>query len=835
MIPEAKVPAFTEAMRMVRVRILLVLAWTTVAACLLQPHAASAQVGEGIVLFRDGFKIAGKVLQDRKTERDDPSGTFYSMPTGFIFMDDAAHRIYFSPGQIEQTIKLPTGELDKDHQRLAYDLVTPPKTIPYSHWQFKSLPAFDKKWERTVVVTVTDNAGVRDSKFHQRVIMLTPRFMFIQSLDRKWDMWFFTKEMGADAVSKLVTDFYDYRKMFKDQTGEEKEFMLARFLQQAGFLEAAQKHVDSLLKTSTDAEHKKLIAGLGLIIAEEKAKLFANEVDALAQGKQHTQIVEKLRDYDRLGMVKDLPEKDQIAIVDLKNRYQTDTEKLGKLRKLFKDMMARNPSPRGYWLNCLDTIDEELNFDTLERLDTFSAFAEQHLRQVAQGTKPAQSVEQVLSLAVTGWHLGNIAAEPDVKLAQKLWKSRAFFVDTMKTDSAPARASAVEKWEKETGFPIDVVARLIQHLPPPNAYKKKMTTEPIDLDLELPDNAEGAYRVQLPPDYHHGRPYPVLILLHGRELPELLVRRWTELAAQNGFITMAPRWIRPASPKPWGFTATEHVFIENCIKDMKRRFNVDSDRVFLYGWDMGGDIAWDFGLGHPDLFAGVLPMCGIPRLFAAKYWPNAQYLPLFIVDGDKSGPGPVATREMMKDFIRCNFPAYYFEYKGRASELYWADFETMMNWMSPKRRVFPTKALGTYNPTGGDSEEFKSLRQSDKHFYWLSSDELQNEHTQDYTKWDKTRSPARFQGNIVVSNELDPKGNARIVTQISVRVLGLKQLSIWLSPAMVDFTKPIQIRINGQSLGQPKLVTPSVVTMLDEHFKNVDRQRLFYAKIDVKP
>jgi hypothetical protein len=190
---------------------------------------------------------------------------------------------------------------------------------------------------------------------------------------------------------------------------------------------------------------------------------------------------------------------------------------------------------------------------------------------------------------------------------------------------------------------------------------------------------------------------------------------------------------------------------------------------------------------------------------------------------------------MFKDFIRCNFPAYYFEYKGRANELYTVDFDSMMRWMSAKRRVFPNKTLGTYNSSGGNGEEFKSLRQSDTHFYWLSADELKPEYTQDYTNWDKTRSPARFQGNITVSNEAGPKGEARIVSQINLRFQGQKQLTVWLSPAMVDFTKPIQLRVNGQMVGQPRMVPTSVPLMLDEHFKNVDRQRLFYAKMDVKP
>ena len=800
---------------------------------ILVPVAAWAQgVGEGIVIFKDGFRIVGKVGQDRKTEID--SGVHYSMPSGSIYMDDAIHRIYFSAGQVQETIKLSPADIDKDHQRLVYDIVTPPKVIPFPAWQFKEVPKFDKKWERTLKLEVKGSNGPRIAEMRQRIIILTPRFMFVQTLDRPWDMWFATKELGVAELSKLVTDFYDYRKMFKDQTSEEKEFMLARFLQQAGHLEVAQKHIDSLLLTSKNEEHKKIIAALADLIARDKAKIFADEVETLAAGKQHREVQEKLLAYERLDISKYVPAKFPETVVDLKNRYGADNAKIEKVRKAVKEMMALGPKPRGYWLNCLDTIEEEVNSDTVDRLDTFVTFAEQHQRQVAQGAKPAQSVEQVLSLAITGWHLGNIASEPDVKLAEKLWKSRAFFAEYMKIDNPAARTSAAEAWAKETEFPIDLVARLLQHLPPPNAYKK-LSAESIDLDIDLPEGGEGSYRIKLPPDYHHARPHPVLILMHGREMPELLMQRWQTLAAQNGFILMAPRWLKPAAPAPWGFTPKEHTYVLNCIKDMKRRFNVDSDQVFLYGWDMGGDIAWDFGLAHPDLFAGVLPMCGTPRIFSTKYWPNAQHLPLYAVDGDRSGAGPFATKEMMKDFIRCNFPAYYFEYKGRANELYWVDFDTMMRWMSPKHRIFPTKQLGTYNSSGGSSEEFKSHRQTDNHFYWLSSDEIKEENTQDYAKWEKTRSPARFQGTIGVQNELGPKGNARIVTQINLRSLGLKQLTVWLSPAMVDFSKPIQLHVNGQKVGLPTMRTPSIALMLDEHFRNVDRQRLFYAKIDLRP
>ena len=50
------------------------------------------------------------------------------------------------------------------------------------------------------------------------------------------------------------------------------------------------------------------------------------------------------------------------------------------------------------------------------------------------------------------------------------------------------------------------------------------------------------------------------------------------------------------------------VFGECYLRDAMRRFSIDSDRVFLSGHSIGGDAAWDIGLAHPDLWAGVIPI-----------------------------------------------------------------------------------------------------------------------------------------------------------------------------------------------------------------------------------
>ena len=69
--------------------------------------------------------------------------------------------------------------------------------------------------------------------------------------------------------------------------------------------------------------------------------------------------------------------------------------------------------------------------------------------------------------------------------------------------------------------------------------------------------------------------------------------------------------------------------------------------------------------------------------------------------------------------------------------------------------------------------------------------------------------------------------------QIIVNVRGLKQLTVWLSRDMVDFTKPVTVRVNGGILWNNRRVTPSLATLMEDFYERRDRQRLFLAKIDL--
>src|SRR5690606_14671279 len=87
---------------------------------------------------------------------------------------------------------------------------------------------------------------------------------------------------------------------------------------------------------------------------------------------------------------------------------------------------------------------------------------------------------------------------------------------------------------------MDQLSRMIQMLPPPR-MPEKTSSEVTEREIGLLDSSGGSYLVQLPPEYHPYRSYPVLVVLHGaREDAKTMLGRFTELAARNGYILAAP-------------------------------------------------------------------------------------------------------------------------------------------------------------------------------------------------------------------------------------------------------------------------------------------------------
>src|SRR5262249_9094835 len=158
-----------------------------------------------------------------------------------------------------------------------------------------------------------------------------------------------------------------------------------------------------------------------------------------------------------------------------------------------------------------------------------------------------------------------------------------------------------------------------------------------------------------------------LIVMHDqRGKPQELLTRWSDQAARHGYLLAAPELGRGL--QGYGYTSEEHRAVLDVLADLKRHFQVDSDRVFLSGCGDGADMAYDVGLSHPDLFAGVVPVSGAPHKYAVDYRNNGQYLPFLAVCGDMAGPAQSAALRQFRTWITRSFPMTYVLYKGRGAE-----------------------------------------------------------------------------------------------------------------------------------------------------------------------
>jgi pimeloyl-ACP methyl ester carboxylesterase len=793
------------------------------------PGLAPAQMPkvEAIVMLKDGFYFRGIVVEQKDFFVDPASGQPIPIPKGFLYVDDHARRIHFDHSQVQEVIPLTAAEL-AGQMRLERYFFPKRRDVILPTWQFDDVTAWDAKWYRTV--TVNTNFGSKYLKLDQRIGVMTPQYAQAMTVGYNWEPCFLTPEFGPDMGRRLAWRYFENKKEMKEP---DKKLNLARFLQQTGWLEAAEKELTEYI--DTEAGDKKDHEALLQIVKEQKVAALVDDLERRAQLGQYEFVNERLKIYDRDKLDEQASAKHRLKAQDLKTKYETLTTQLGLAKTLLKALSPRvEADNRAFWNKAVAALGEELTLDTLPRLESFIEFAQQYERDVKGNRKPSQSAEDVLALAVTGWLQGNQASEPDAKMARKLLEARTFLLEYLKKENVAARAAALNNFESKN-MPVDVLARLVRLLPPPFPYEK-IGTEPLKLTSEVPETEAVTYSVQLPPDYSHLRPHPVLILLHGaRDDAEMQLKRWQLQASRHGFILAAPQWSQ-GGRAIYEHSPREHAVVLTTLRDLRRRFQVDSNRVFLFGWEDGATMAFDVGLSHPDQFAGVLPMCGSVLTYPARYWPNAQYLPFYVVEGDRNGGSPKMTRGLFKDWIRGHYPSVYLEYKGRPSEWFDAEVAQMMNWMSRKKRYHPLKQLGRHDTSGhpGSAEEFRTMRSSDNRFYWLSTDTISPRYLSDGKKWSNQAPHASLQASLHVGNELDVKKGANIWSQFILRTSGVKQVSLWIEEGLIDFTKPVQVRHFSEQIGPIRTITPSLAVLLQDLASNGDRQRLFVARVDMK-
>jgi predicted esterase len=337
----------------------------------------------------------------------------------------------------------------------------------------------------------------------------------------------------------------------------------------------------------------------------------------------------------------------------------------------------------------------------------------------------------------------------------------------------------------------------------------------------LDKEPDVVYHVQLPPEYDPYRRYPTVVTLHGAGTSAKQQIDWWAgtvaangtrpgQAARHGYIVVAVEWAKEGQ-RQYDYSAPEHHAVLASLRDACRRFAIDTDRVFLSGHSMGGNAAWDIGLAHPDIWAGVIPIVGVSDRYCAHYYQNAKLLPFYVVAGELDGD---KTKRNARDLDRCMIRRYDFtvsEYIGRGHENFSDEIQRLFDWMGRRKRDFFPREF-----------EVSTMRTWDNFFWWTEVSAFPPRSVVEPNEWPPRR------GYRAMEIKASSSGNNIAITS------GASNVAVWLAPELVDFSQPISVRVNGKTLnpGKQRFVEPNIEIILEDTRTRADRLHPFWAKIE---
>lgn len=793
-------------------------------ACLSTILSLSGPARADLFFFKDGTAIEGRVKREMTLEFDKVARDAYYMPHDFFFLDDGPRRIIFCPSQIQFISQKDPPAEEKIARKNSLPLQVRPMKFP-GLFSVIEAPDWNNTWDRRYIFLTRNSRGeMVNVNVPQAISFLTPYWAEVQSRGKFfWGCAYLTRELGPQTVQSLLAAHPDFQDNANQPADKRSSMRLrkADFYAQAGFLDLADKELDRLLTDLPD--QKERIENARKTLLKLRAIDRVEEIKRRHLAGQHGRVRRLLEDFSTKGV----PEKQIAKVEEVQHEYKETAQLLKETARLLDAARRGSEAADSALLReAAGVICGELSFENVARLDAFLGQARQAERLQKEGKPSEVSLDQLLSLAASGWLLGSAAAEMSVETARRLWSGREMLLSYLRSDDANKRQQILQqhlKGSRTESASLDELTQIIRTLPPIAAEKN------------LPEGmaeykTEGAtYSVQLPPEYRHTRPYPVLIVLHqAGEKPSEMIRRWTDSAAANGYVLLAPEWQSGGQDK-YTYSEAEHASVVNALRDLRRRFNTDEDRVFLFGLGDGGAAAFDIGLGHPDLFAGVLPMGAAPQFHSELCWRNAQYLPFYVVYGSQ-GPDHEKLKELFRNWVILRaYSTLWIDYKGRGVEWYAGEVPNMFDWMRNKRRDFSLRKLGSSGHGSSFGNEFCTQRACDNHFYWVSSD-IDTRYTKNVENWRLRRvQPAALDARIDVENK-----------KIYVNSSGIARLTIWLGrnnkgEDAIDFDKEWTVQ-HGLSLVRPinRKVTPSLEVLLEDLYQRSDRQQLFLAKIVIE-
>jgi len=655
---------------------------------------------------------------------------------------------------------------------------------------------FDPHGRRTVHL----RASPRNFDVIQGVTEVTPEFLKIMALNYSWETALSTRSVPQDILDPIL-------RTANGENSADHRLKIARFYIQAEMYAAAERELEAIAREHSDLAET--VGQVRVILRQALSQELLGELKLRRAAGQHRFVYEHTRSFP----VNDVAAPVLREVREMTTEYEEASDRIDRIRGMLAELQSQlGDDPRIADIGPRRSeIIENLNVTTLPRLDAFTKLA------VGQALKP----DEKLAVALSGWVLGSDNAVTELDQALRYWQARFLLLDYLRTsdDGENDRRETLERMTALEGVSAARIAQILALLPPPLDASGAKPGQVVRFQV-TPPNADNpvAYWALLPPEYHPDHTYPLLVVLHSeKRSPDAEIAFWggtaekVGQAQRHGYIVIAPEFTTRPGQTKYDYSPLSHRIVFGALRDARRRFSIDSDRVFLAGHDMGGDATFDIGFSHPDLFAGIIPIAGVSDRYCQFYWENAKTLPMYVVSGELDRDTVVRNAKELMRMMERNYDLIYCEYVGAGPDSFYSEIHKLFDWMSRYRRVKPPKQIET-----------KTLRETDNQVFWYEFDGIPRNVTNvDWTA-EKKRAIRPMIATAIIT-----EGNSLVIQS------GAARNRVWLSPdnGLVNFDNRLSVRVNGRQRFNDFL-KPDIKALLERVRLTGDRQQLYWAVLE---
>lgn len=381
-----------------------------------------------------------------------------------------------------------------------------------------------------------------------------------------------------------------------------------------------------------------------------------------------------------------------------------------------------------------------------------------------------------------------------------------------------AAGTAEEAQELEArilAHPDAMLPTLTELLRRPRPYGREPVGAQPGLSLTVRGTAVH-YGLFVPPSYDPAQSYPLVVCLHGYGFSgDTYLNRWIPRLGEHYLLAC------PTYPESAWWTRFGEELVLATIREVKSRYHVDTNRIFLTGMSNGGIGAWIIGMHHADVFAGIAPMASGVDDVLFPFVENLRHTPVYVIHGAADQIMPVElSRALVEEMITHNIPHVYREHHGthpHAGGHFFPrqELPALVKWFDVQRRSSLVREVSVVR----DATHLVN-------FYW--------------TRIDATDQIAAFSDNLVDGRDqrirqkmyATLRATLAAPNHIAVQAQFVRRYSLFLNDALIDMSQPLLVETNGRRSFQG-LVQPDRKILLRQARLRQDPDRVFPVRLTI--